>query len=81
MKHIVHIGYDDWAGLYVEGDLYYEGHSVPMSQLEHAADGEPFTFEDVDVDEARWYSMISEHGGRLPDAYNAASVAAHKEDT
>lgn len=46
MKHIVHWGYDDWYGLFVDGELYDEGHGIPMWLLERASNGEPFTFED-----------------------------------
>ena len=69
MKHIIHIGYDDWSGLYVDGKLYTEGHRTEMSELDRAAGGEPFTFEDKNVDDNEWYLMIDECGGRLPEEF------------
>lgn len=76
--HMTHIGYDDWAGLYVDGRLYMEGHSIQMGEIERAAEGRPFTFEDATVDEGLWYSMLDDHGCRLPERWEDAEIAVEK---
>lgn len=79
--HIIHIGYDDWAGLYVDGRLYDESHDVQMAWIEKAAGGRAFTFEDVTVDESLWYSMLDDHGGRLPERWEDAEICVERKNT
>lgn len=61
MRHITHWGYDDWHGLFVDGRLVDEGHQIRMWDLERAADGEPFTFEDK-VGGERLIDYFERHG-------------------
>lgn len=69
MKHVICISYDDWAGVYVDGELDYEGHSIESFHIARAAGSGPITFEDKNVNEEAWYRLLDKTG-RLPENFS-----------
>lgn len=55
---VVIANYDDWQGIYVDGELKYENHTIPYFEILHAVGVE---FKDLEVD------MYKLNWGRLPD--------------
>jgi hypothetical protein len=55
---IVIANFDDWKGIYVDGELLYENHDIPYKEIFYAIEME---FEDLEVD------MMELDIGRLPD--------------
>jgi hypothetical protein len=65
--HLKVVGYDDWYGVYVDGVLAYEGHSVDPYHLIEASEGLPFTLSE-EGGEALGEWLYDQ--GRLPANYN-----------
>lgn len=59
MSDIVHVWEDDWAGLYVDGVLKHEGHSIRDEDWLELLNGRQVNLEDV---KPGWL----EGQGRLP---------------
>jgi len=76
-KELVYASADDWAAIYVDGELWAEGHSIPaFTWLELIAEEGPFSMV-WDHGEAGWfYDMCDEHGRAaesLPEDFNGSS--------
>lgn len=69
IPHMRIIGYDDWFGLYVDKKLVYEGHRIDPFHIVQAAEGNPCTLEQIEVDEETIQSFFEEWG-HLPYDYN-----------
>jgi hypothetical protein len=55
---------DDWAGIYINGDLYFEGHSIPDDVWMNLLDEELVDrkVDRSDVESAHAYEVIQGYG-------------------
>lgn len=59
-KGVFIVKYDDWKGLYVDGRLAYENHSIADQEIADLMAGEPFTLA------YKWVEQMPE-AGRFPE--------------
>ena len=69
MVNIVHVVSEDWEGLYVNGKLYDEGHSIPLDTFKHALSDGWKSWEDVELVGAEWLALEGSLPSELLDLY------------
>lgn len=70
MIDVVHVIAYEFEGLYVDGKLRDQDHTISVTDLAYAAKGEPFTLKQVHVDED-WLMDTME----LPENYSDVKLS------
>jgi len=69
MVDIVHVVSGDWEGLYVNGKLYDEGHSIPLRIFKQVLSDGWKSWEDVELVGAEWLVLEGGLPSELLDLY------------
>ncbi len=79
---IRYLYYEDWEGVYVDGKLFAEGHSISKwdyhELIRHVAEAAPESLEFLSGHDIYDEEFIKEHGWRCPDDYS--DVLAYIEE-